>query len=330
MILYCDFKGDPKLSKAECVDRFAHFYDPDFGNCYSFDSSQDDNGDYLKATESDVWQELSELILILNTEEDEYLESSRDPGFLITFHTARIYPDPFSDGFQLRPGFSYNFGLQKFTNELLTLPYKTNCTDYDKLPWKRRIEDRKLSTRMCTAECSQHEQLVQCDYVTNNIRLFFDDWSDKINDPEKEECAEKVSNLTMDYCRSLCRVPCKQTSFKVTSDSSAWPRKDKNLPLELNTWRKEKIEIITKNLVRVRIYFSTMEHTIYKNYPKYRPLELFSYLGGYVGIWLGISLVAFYEFLERLILILMFPLNKKRRKRKSSKVRHIMASQIHR
>lgn len=327
MILYCDFRGYPKLSGQDCVDRFSHFYDPDFGNCFSFDSSQDDNGEFLQATESDVWQDLSELILILNSEEDEYLESSRDPGFLITFHSARIYPDPFSDGFQLRPGFTYSFALQKFTNELLTLPYKTNCTDYEKLPWTRKQEDRKLSTRMCTAECSQHQQLKECDYVTDNIRLFFDDWSDKVQDPEKEECAEQVSNITIDYCRSLCRVPCKQTSFKVTSDSSAWPRKDKNLPKELGKWT---LANITKNLVRVRIYFSTMEHTIYKNYPKYRPLELFSYLGGYVGIWLGISLVAFYEFLERLTLILLFPLNKKKRKLKSSKVRNLMASHIHR
>ncbi|XP_023219715.1 acid-sensing ion channel 5-like [Centruroides sculpturatus] len=57
MIISCTFTGTPPMNSNECVKRFEYFHDPDFGNCYSLESVGDN--DTLKASESDVWEELS-------------------------------------------------------------------------------------------------------------------------------------------------------------------------------------------------------------------------------------------------------------------------------
>lgn len=54
-----------------------------------------------------------DLILVVNIETNEYLEPDRDAAILVTFHSPEVYPDPFSDGTEVKPGNSYNFGLRK-------------------------------------------------------------------------------------------------------------------------------------------------------------------------------------------------------------------------
>ncbi|XP_023219716.1 acid-sensing ion channel 1-like [Centruroides sculpturatus] len=321
MIVSCTFTGIPPMKGRECVNRFEYFYDPDFGNCYSLESVEDD-GDALRASESDVWQELSELVLVLNVEEDEYLEPSRDVAITVVMHTTDVYPDPFSEGHEIRPGFSYKFGVQKTSIQLLPPPYKTNCTEYSKLEWEKN-NDRMSNTRMCTAECSQSIQLKKCNYITDELSLFFDDvpWKDGEKDEVKIKCAEKIANDTKEYCRKLCRVPCWQSSFEVESDATIWPRKKKYSQLEeLGDWRNRSYDDISHNLARIRVFYSSMDHTMYRHIPIIESLELFSHLGGLIGIWLGTSLIAVCELFEKTISIFTYCFRRRRNQRKVKKV----------
>ncbi|GFY63990.1 uncharacterized protein TNIN_4981 [Trichonephila inaurata madagascariensis] len=175
---------------------------------------------------------------------------------------------------------------------------------------------------MCTAECSQSLQLKECNYVTVELSLFFDalPWKQESFDPEKIECAERVSNDTKEYCRSLCRVPCKQSTYETTMDSSTWPRRAKvSEEEELGKWRRRTFFEITNNLAHVRAYFTSMEDTTLKHSPKYQALEMFSHIGGYVGIWLGISLLALCEFIEGAIRVISFILSQRKKKKERSK-----------
>ncbi|XP_042907815.2 uncharacterized protein [Parasteatoda tepidariorum] len=59
--------------------------------------------------------------------------------------------------------------------------------------------------------------------------------------------------------------------------------------------------------IHVAIYLNGMETVTYSYSPKFEVIETFSYIGGYVGIWLGISLIAVFDFLETVVLILSYP-----------------------
>ncbi|GFR13350.1 hypothetical protein TNCT_80981 [Trichonephila clavata] len=42
-------------------------------------------------------------------------------------------------------------------------------------------------------------------------------------------------------------------------------------------------------------------------------VETFSYIGGYVGIWLGVSLLALFDFLEATMFLIRYPFRKRKR-----------------
>ncbi|XP_022238377.1 FMRFamide-activated amiloride-sensitive sodium channel-like [Limulus polyphemus] len=44
------------------------------------------------------------------------------------------------------------------------------------------------------------------------------------------------------------------------------------------------------NTLKVVLLINNKELMVYQHHPRYQDVELFSYIGGYLGIWLGISL----------------------------------------
>ena len=54
----------------------------------------------------------------------------------------------------------------------------------------------------------------------------------------------------------------------------------------------------SKNFLKFDVYFSdlTVEHI--DTQPSYQTLDLISDLGGQAGLWVGVSMIAFFEFIE--------------------------------
>ncbi|GIX95406.1 hypothetical protein CEXT_29861 [Caerostris extrusa] len=62
-----------------------------------------------------------------------------------------------------------------------------------------------------------------------------------------------------------------------------------------------------KEYIYIRLSFDKFDITTYSYTPKFELIETFCYLGGYVGIWLGISLVAVFDFAESILVIMRHP-----------------------
>ncbi|GFQ99728.1 uncharacterized protein TNCT_468511 [Trichonephila clavata] len=56
----------------------------------------------------------------------------------------------------------------------------------------------------------------------------------------------------------------------------------------------------------ITISFNRMEVVQYSYSAKYESISLFSYIGGYLGLWLGISLVAICDAIETALLIIQW------------------------
>ncbi|XP_054718983.1 uncharacterized protein LOC129228331 [Uloborus diversus] len=74
-------------------------------------------------------------------------------------------------------------------------------------------------------------------------------------------------------------------------------------------WNKECSEI------EIDVLFDRFQITNLTYNPKFESLELFSVIGGYMGMWLGISLVAVYDFIGTVVTLLL-AYGRKRRKRR--------------
>ncbi|XP_055942056.1 uncharacterized protein LOC129972098 [Argiope bruennichi] len=64
--------------------------------------------------------------------------------------------------------------------------------------------------------------------------------------------------------------------------------------------------------INVEVVFDDFEITNITYIPKFESLELFSVIGGYMGMYLGVSIVAFYDFAE-LTIGAIYSVVKKRR-----------------
>ncbi|XP_054706911.1 acid-sensing ion channel 4-A-like [Uloborus diversus] len=309
MIQSCIFNGKPKLSEEECFRVVEHFYDPDLGNCYTI-PPKNERGQVLEASEADFWQEANDMSVLIDIETDENMETRRHPGLLLTIHDEENMPDVHTDGLMIEPGLSYSLAVQKSTVLLLPLPYNTNCTDYFKLPWQARYK-RRLTSRMCTVGCSQYYQQQRCSFITKNLSLFFDElpYKPELITKENKDCAEREEANTKDYCRSICGLPCRDTTFTASIGSNILIERElfqHNIHTNPSRSWKDKMH----NLALLRVYYSTLEHKIYRHIPKYDTMELFSYLGGYSGVWLGFSLLTVYELLEIVFTTILFAIKK--------------------
>ncbi|PRD32510.1 UNVERIFIED_CONTAM: hypothetical protein NCL1_20214 [Trichonephila clavipes] len=54
-----------------------------------------------------------------------------------------------------------------------------------------------------------------------------------------------------------------------------------------------------------------------------KSVEMFSYIGGYMGMWLGISLVSLFDLLETLICLSLYPFRNGKKNKKKSMSRNV-------
>ena len=75
-------------------------------------------------------------------------------------------------------------------------------------------------------------------------------------------------------------------------------------------------------MLELNIYPQTLEHTIVTQQPRYHPFDIFSNIGGLMGLCLGISLVTLVEFLEVAVACVL----RLTRKKSSTQVEAFVAS----
>ncbi|GFS32893.1 uncharacterized protein NPIL_95811 [Nephila pilipes] len=71
-----------------------------------------------------------------------------------------------------------------------------------------------------------------------------------------------------------------------------------------------------KEKVLMTVKFNKFRLTRYVYQPKFASVEMFSYIGGYMGMWLGLSLVSLFDLYETICYLLFFPIARMRLKSK--------------
>ncbi|CAL1262862.1 unnamed protein product, partial [Larinioides sclopetarius] len=101
-----------------------------------------------------------------------------------------------------------------------------------------------------------------------------------------------ISNFYFKQCANTCSRACKREDYQIDVEEYA-----SLLSLKEKEETQECISVI-------RLAFNRMEVKKFSYYPKYQRNELFSYIGGYLGVWLGISLIAISDLLETFYIVM--------------------------
>ena len=100
------------------------------------------------------------------------------------------------------------------------------------------------------------------------------------------------------FSKCDCLYPCEQTLYdtKLTTLSLPTPLVLADNRLRNDTYQTT--EDILKNMINLKVYFSTMQFIKVKQVPDYTLDELISNFGGQLGLFLGASLLTMGEFID--------------------------------
>ncbi|XP_054706563.1 acid-sensing ion channel 4-A-like [Uloborus diversus] len=219
--------------------------------------------------------------LHLNVEVGEYHPYHLTRGSQISIHSPYHVPSPMSGGQLLNMGNIYRIYLRLAQQNLLPAPYSSNCTDYMS-QWHANGGKGPITQKMCTEKCKLDKSLEL--YGCAEPRIDY---------PHNETMCEKgiprFHEKARAECSRQCTMPCKISTYELQvqiADSEGQRGSCVN-------------ETDLSCVVLVQIFMENMEITTFTYTPKFEAVGILSWIGGYVGLWLGISLLHVYDFLEK-------------------------------
>ncbi|GFT43991.1 uncharacterized protein TNCV_2688661 [Trichonephila clavipes] len=119
----------------------------------------------------------------------------------------------------------------------------------------------------------------------------------------------RTRSITSDIvknCTTECGNPCLDKTYEVRyekiGDTDSFCDKD-------DLWCKNEKIIVTLKFNKFRL-------TRFVYQPKFASVEMFSYIGGYMGMWLGLSLVSLFDLYETICYLMYYPIARMRLKAK--------------
>ncbi|GFQ66989.1 uncharacterized protein TNCT_216301 [Trichonephila clavata] len=251
--------------------------------CYSSNLHLDDEAEPEKWDINSSPREVRNMIdyftLQMPNNEDFLFESF--PKLVFSVHSPFVRDNPHILQNELKFGHSYEINVHLKEEHLLQHPYPTDCADYDDL-WRKNNKTGPRSQEVCKKKCSDAyaQQCWKCIPFWKHL---------KYNETCVQDYSfcEKMYHEDIPSCEMKCKVNCLKLKYYFTV-------KDKPDQFESQTVSE------SSDLVHVFLFMDNTEVEVMKHNRLYGTEELFSYIGGLMGCWLGISVWASVGIFEKI------------------------------
>ncbi|GBN15836.1 Degenerin mec-4 [Araneus ventricosus] len=239
------------------------------------------------------------LEMTLNVNPDQYLPISHTVGMKIDIHDPYDEPNPEDKGITITPGYETHISLKQTEVRRLPAPYKDKCVLYGG-------EDEPLvkSRTLCVQACIQEYNFARCGCADPSF------WTrssyhhcDTTNSTELNCLDTSMEDLAINGTNCHCPPPCLSKHYNEQITRALWPSKAYFLETNLGEIDEEAFKTYRKSHAKVRIFFSTLQRSLYEQKALFQEFEMFSCLGGEISLWLGISLFFLCELIEVLLLL---------------------------
>ncbi|GIY48865.1 uncharacterized protein CDAR_61 [Caerostris darwini] len=237
----------------------------------------------------------------LATEGNDHFYFSTPYVIQMAVHSPFMIVNPFTEGFSIQPCTTYKMYLRKTIKTLLPPPYPTNCTDYVTL-WRARGGYGPLNKEMCSDECLFNKSMEMTGCINPMIVTY-------PNDNAPFCFGGPTLEKELEDCNLNCGPACYEEEMEVKIEEFAFS----------STEEKKEAE---KCKTGIKLSFVRTKVMAFMYTQKYQGVEAFGYIGGFLGMWLGLSLIAVCDFLETCLSILLHVCKKQRflRLRKNNNV----------
>nr|XP_050025512.2 uncharacterized protein LOC126520776 [Dermacentor andersoni] len=196
----------------------------------------------------------------------------------MTFHHIDSISAATQHTLLLRPSGSYEYSLQQRMLKRLEFPYDTNCVDYAKLE-KLAHYPAYHTQETCFADCVRNETRRRCGCTLTDypFRAFLNETF--CSGHTSQACTSRWRPSYEKACSSRCRVPCHEVFY----DANPVKSEDPGLVLEDGGY----------HMVSVKFSMSSTSVNVLMFIEKLQVTQILALVGGYLGIWLGLSIRTF-------------------------------------
>ncbi|GBM19640.1 FMRFamide-activated amiloride-sensitive sodium channel [Araneus ventricosus] len=314
LVKHCTFNS------AACVaSDFSYFQSKQYGNCFTFNKKTEVN-----KIGPDFGLEL-DLDVQLNT----YMDISQNAGLRIVIHDSDEDPNPAEDGINISPGYETQISLTKTSSQRLPAPYRDRCKIYQIANDSYHRDDSQFN---CIRQCMQQTNLEMCGCINPFLPTNPQVNRCNLKNTTQMFCLDGVLEYLSEYglpCE--CPLPCMSSSYDLRistsslqstrinwSNSSLGQTDDTDCDVssfvdfvpgvrrrstvsrgKRNSDTSAKLE----SRAKLKVFYGSLDHTIYAQRAMFSDSELYGHLGGHLGLWLGLSLIAVFECAEYLLLL---------------------------
>jgi hypothetical protein len=294
---------------------FTYLFDPLHGNCYTFNKGVYDNGTNYDIKKLSITGPLYGLILELYLG-NPILDTTLDfnDGVLISIHNQST--KPFSQGDQIKAAAGAETDVIVSRNFITKLesPYGKCLKDITSssafssyyFNYIVRTLGETYSHEYCFSLCLQKNIMNKCN-CSNTLMPIFNGTDKFCSDPNTDiVCLKNLVNSFGDTnasadCQTACPNECESIDYGISTYRTLYPTLSyvKNLYTYLQN-RNISIRYVDveKAVTKVNIYYKSMEYTITIQKIQTSPEDLFSNIGGTVGLYIGISILSLVEVVE--------------------------------
>ncbi|XP_037508872.2 amiloride-sensitive sodium channel subunit alpha [Rhipicephalus sanguineus] len=227
--------------------------------CYTIDNYQWTNSQHPMQQCESPWN--YELLFRASWDRNATVALAEPDALPLILHSPYSCPPDKLSSVMIQPGMTYTIAVSQEKVERLPAPYKSSCTDYISMGNQKKYFGH-YTQDICVQNCEMTLDMKHCQCVRTHHE-FAATFGGQVCDIIRDDiCTRKVENLgTYQLCLSRCRVAC-----------------------------QDKFSFIIK--------FSSDTQRVLQYQPNLSIVEAFGYFGGYIGIWLGFSLLSVLLHLE--------------------------------
>ena len=298
---YCSFKG-----KYDCTSNFKWYWSFEYGNCYQFTTKEN-------VTRSGKEHGLKiEVYLLINLNKYVTPESR---GLVLFVHDQKVKP---RQEVFIKYGEKTYVSVNRVYTQKYPLPY-SDCIDFssNKFDFYSYIIKLNRTYRQedCFELCIQKEIIKKCQCYYTKYDDLDTDVRPCLNDTDINCVEEQIDNFNLDECQSTsCPLECDSVRYDLSLSSLVYPDKDyynkvfnmdqdiqdlySNFSIELS------YDLFRSNSAFFTVYYPNLQYTYISETPKTEIIDLFTQIGGALGMFVSFSVFTIFEFIEIGVLLL--------------------------
>jgi hypothetical protein len=295
-------------------ENFKWYYDPYYGNCYTF-NSEPVNGAYYTQDWQGYGLEMDIFIGLPADQSSSLFYTGVNRGLYITLEDRSFIP-LFENGIAILPDTLTVIGFSKTESSILPKPYSF-CVENDQIDTVMSREMSRLGLSYSRRNCIYLlDVLVQ----TELFGCYLQNYPPILNATrcQSQEVlkAFKTTNFNGKYDKylSYCPFECHTVSYSYAISNLFFPNYDYYLyELGRNQAYYERLfetrnvtyDMFKSSFAKVKIFIQELQYTKIAESPTKLFVDFLADLGGLLGIFMGLSVMGFMEIFDLLIRVLV-------------------------